>query len=178
MIFKELAVKDAFIIEIEKRTDSRGFFARTWCKNEFEAHGLNTRFVQANVAYSEKKGTLRGLHYQIAPYEEAKLIRCTRGAVYDVIIDIRKSSPTYMRWIGVELTENNYKILYVPEGFAHGYQTLQDNTEVIYQVSQFYTPNAEQGVRWNDLAFNIDWPETENRIIHEKDQTWPAYRAL
>lgn len=176
MIFKETAVKDAYIIEIERRTDDRGFFARTWCRKEFEAQGLNTNLVQANVAFNIKRGTLRGMHYQVSPYEETKLIRCTKGAIYDVIIDIRKNSPTYMKWIGVELTADNYKMLYVPEGFAHGYQTLRDNTEVSYQVSQFYAPNSEQGVRWDDPAFNIKWPETEKVIISEKDQAWPDYR--
>lgn len=176
MIFKETAVKDAYIIEIERRTDDRGFFARTWCRKEFEAQGLNTNLVQANVAFNIKRGTLRGMHYQISPYEETKLIRCTKGAIYDVIIDIRRNSPTYMKWIGAELTADNYRMLYVPEGFAHGYQTLQDNSEVSYQVSQFYTPNSEQGVRWNDPAFKITWPETEKVIISEKDRSWPDYR--
>jgi dTDP-4-dehydrorhamnose 3,5-epimerase len=176
MIFKETAVKDAFVIEIEKRTDDRGFFARTWCKNEFEKHGLNTNLVQVNIAYNKKRGTLRGMHYQIAPYAETKLIRCTKGAIYDVIIDIRKNSSTYKQWIGVELTEDNYKMLYVPEGFAHGYLTIKDQTEVIYQVSQFYAPNSEQGIRWDDPSFNIKWPETDERIISEKDRNWTDHR--
>lgn len=177
MIFKPTAVKDAFIIEIEARTDNRGFFARTWCKNEFEKHGLNTNLVQANIACNRKRGTIRGMHYQVYPYAETKLIRCTKGVIYDVIIDIRESSPTYKNWIGVELTEDNYKMLYVPEGLAHGYQTLKDNTEVIYQVSQFYTPNSEQGIRWDDKFFDVKWPETEERIISEKDRMWADYRA-
>ena len=176
MIFKKTAVKDAFIIELEKICDDRGFFARVWCKNEFEAHGLNTRLVQANVASNKKRGVIRGLHYQISPYEESKLIRCTKGAIYDVIIDLRKDSPTYKQWIGVELSADNYRMLYVPEGFAHGYQTLQDNTEVTYQVSQFYTPDSERGIRWDDPTFNIKWPETEKQIMTEKDQSWLDYR--
>ena len=176
MIFKKTAVRDAYIVEFEKISDDRGFFARAWCKNEFEAHGLNTRLVQANVASNKKKGVIRGLHYQISPYEESKLIRCTKGAVYDVIIDLREDSPTNKQWIGVELSDENYRMLYVPEGFAHGYQTLQDNTEVTYQVSQFYTPNSERGIRWDDPTFNITWPDTEKRIITEKDQSWPDYR--
>jgi len=173
MIFKECKLKGAFIIEIDKKSDDRGFFARTWCKNEFEAQGLSTKFVQVNLAFNEKKGILRGMHYQRNPYEEVKLVRCTRGALYDVIIDIRKDSPTYKQWIGIELTQDNYRMLYIPEGFAHGYQTLQDHTEIIYQVSQFYTPNAEGGVRWDDPTVNIVWPETEERNISSKDQMWP-----
>ena len=173
MIFTESKLKGAFIIEMEKRSDDRGFFARTWCKHEFEIQGLCTNFVQVNLAFNEKKGILRGMHYQRNPYEEVKLVRCTRGALYDVIVDIRKSSSTYKKWIGVELTQDNYKMLYVPEGFAHGYQTLQDHTEIIYQVSQFYTPNSEGGVRWNDPTVNIVWPETEERNISPKDQMWP-----
>ena len=173
MIFKESKLKGAFIIEIDKKSDDRGFFARTWCKNEFEAQGLSTKFVQVNLAFNEKKGILRGMHYQKNPYEEVKLVRCTRGALYDVIIDIRKDSPTYKQWIGIELTQDNYRMLYIPEGFAHGYQTLQDHTEIIYQVSQFYTPNAEGGVRWDDPTVNIVWPETEERNISSKDQMWP-----
>ncbi len=173
MIFTESKLKGAFIIEMDKKGDDRGFFARTWCKNEFEAQGLSAQFVQVNLAFNEKKGILRGMHYQRTPYEEVKLVRCTRGALYDVIIDIRKSSPTYKQWIGVELTQNNYRMLYVPEGFAHGYQTLEDHTEIIYQVSQFYSPNAEGGVRWDDATVNIVWPETEERIISPKDKAWP-----
>ncbi|MDR4506240.1 MAG: dTDP-4-dehydrorhamnose 3,5-epimerase [Candidatus Scalindua sp.] len=176
MIFTETKLKGAFIIEPEKLKDERGFFARIWCKKEFEAHGLNTRLVQTNVAFNKKKGVLRGMHYQVTPYEETKLIRCTEGAIYDVIIDLRESSPTYKQWIGVELTQDNYKMLYVPECFAHGYQTLQDNTEVSYQVSQFYAPNSEQGIRWNDPSFTIQWPEAKEKIISVKDQRWPDYR--
>ncbi|MCK4826502.1 dTDP-4-dehydrorhamnose 3,5-epimerase, partial [bacterium] len=154
MIFTETQLRGAYIIEIEKLKDNRGFFARTWCQKEFEEHGLTPRVVQANVSSNKKKGTLRGMHYQIAPYEETKLVRCTRGAIYDVIIDLRPASPTYTQWVGVELTADNYKMLYVPENFAHGFQTLEDNTEVTYQVSQFYTPGSESGIRWGDPAFD------------------------
>jgi dTDP-4-dehydrorhamnose 3,5-epimerase len=175
MIFTETKLKDAFIIEIEKIGDERGFFARVWCQNEFEARGLNSRWVQANLAFSKKRGTLRGLHYQIAPYEEAKLMRCIRGAMYDVIVDLRQDSPTYKQWLGVELTEDNRRMLYVPEGFAHGYQTLVDDTEVFYPVSQFYTPGAERGMRWDDPAFAVEWPVTENLTVSEKDKSWPEY---
>jgi dTDP-4-dehydrorhamnose 3,5-epimerase len=175
MIFTETKLKDAFIIEIEKIGDERGFFARVWCQNEFEARGLNSCWVQANLAFSKKRGTLRGLHYQIAPYEEAKLMRCIRGAMYDVIVDLRQDSPTYKQWLGVELTEDNRRMLYVPEGFAHGYQTLVDDTEVFYPVSQFYTPGAERGMRWDDPAFAVEWPVTENLTVSEKDKSWPEY---
>jgi len=175
MIFEKTALAGAFIIEIEKREDERGFFARAWCQEEFEAHGLNTRWVQANLAFSKKKGTLRGLHFQIAPYEEIKLMRCTRGAIFDVILDLRPESPTYKQWFGVELTADNHRMLYVPGGFAHGYQSLVVDTEVFYPVSQFYVPRAEQGVRWNDPAFAIEWPLTKNLILSEKDKSWPDY---
>lgn len=178
MIFSQTAVKDAFIIELEKRSDERGFFARSWCKNEFHVKGLNTNLVQSNIAFNKHKGTLRGLHYQISPYEETKLIRCTKGSIYDVIVDLRVSSPSYMKWIGVELTDDNYRMLYVPEGFAHGYQTLEDNSEVTYQVTQFYTPDAERGIRWNDPSFNISWLITAEMIISEKDQSWPDYHGV
>lgn len=175
MIFTETKLKGAFIIEIEKRGDERGFFARAWCQREFEAHGLNMRWIQANLAFSRRRGTLRGLHYQIAPYGEAKLMSCIRGAIYDVIVDLRPQSPTCKQWLGVELTADSHKMLYVPAGFAHGYQTLVDNTETFYPVSQFYAPEFEGGVRWNDPAFGIEWPEVDERIISGKDKNWPDY---
>jgi dTDP-4-dehydrorhamnose 3,5-epimerase len=173
MIFTETKLKGAFIVEVEKRGDARGFFARAWCKEEFAANGLNTNLVQSNIAFSKKAGTLRGLHYQAKPYEEVKLVRCTRGAVYDVIVDLRLESPMYMGWVGVELTAGNYKMLYVPENFAHGYQTLTDHAEVTYHVSQVYSPASERGIRWNDPAIKIEWPKVDMRIISEKDQCWP-----
>lgn len=175
MIFKETKLQGVFIIEIEKRQDDRGFFARAWCKKEFEAHGLNVHLVQANLAFSQKKGTLRGMHYQMSPYEEAKLVRCIKGAIFDVAIDLRPDSSTYKEWVAVELTEDNHKTFYIPENFAHGYQTLTDNTELFYQVSQFYSPKYECGVRWNDPVFGIEWPETDNLMISEKDKNWPDY---
>ncbi len=175
MIFLETILKGAYIIEPESIKDRRGFFARTWCKQEFEAGGLNPQIVQCNIAFNIKKGTIRGMHYQRAPYEEVKLVRCTKGAIYDVIIDLRLDSPTYGKWVGVELTVVNHKMLYVPEGFAHGYQTLEDNTEVFYQVSQFYTPGAEQGIRWDDPSFDIVWPESEFTLISDKDRNWPDF---
>jgi dTDP-4-dehydrorhamnose 3,5-epimerase len=173
MIFTETKLTGAFIIDIEKREDARGFFARTWCKEEFAANGLDTNLVQSNIAFSTYIGTLRGLHYQVQPYEEVKLVRCTKGAIYDVIIDLRSDSPTYMHWISVELTESNYKMLYVPEGFAHGYQTLTARAEVTYQVSQVYSPASERGIRWNDPVIGVEWPKVDTRIISEKDQSWP-----
>lgn len=175
MIFTETKLPGAFIIDIEKHQDDRGFFARAWCQNEFEAQGLNTHWVQANLGFSNKKGTIRGLHYQIAPHAEIKLIRCIRGAVYDVIVDLRPESPTYKQWLGVELTADNHKMFYIPEGFAHGYQALVDDAETFYQVSQFYAPGAEKGIRWNDSAFNIEWAITKNLILSEKDKSWPDY---
>ncbi len=175
MNFHETKLKGAFVIELERKEDERGFFARAWCQKEFEAHGLNRNLVQANVSYNRKRGTLRGLHYQVAPHEEAKLVRCFRGAIYDVIVDLRPDSPTYLRWIGVELTAENRCMLYVPEGFAHGFQTLEDDTEVFYQVSQFYTPGAERGVRWDDPTFAIEWPAAKRRVISVKDQNWPLF---
>jgi len=175
MVFEETQLKGAFVIDLKKREDERGFFARTWCRKEFEDHGLNGDLVQSNLSFNTRKGTLRGLHYQVSPYAESKLVRCTKGAICDVIIDLRSSSPTFRHWFGVELTENNYRMLYVPEGFAHGYQTLQDHTEVIYHVSQCYVPNAEYGIRWDDPSFEIEWPMTEGRTISPKDQMWPNY---
>lgn len=174
MLFKETKLKGAFIIEPEKREDERGFFARTYCRKEFEAARLNPNFLQANMSYNRRKGTLRGMHYQNAPYEECKLIRCTRGAIYDVIIDLRQDSPTFRQWIGVELTADNYRMLFVPEKFAHGFLTLEDNVEVSYQVSQFYTPGSEGGIRYNDPGIGITWPG-EILVISDKDRSWPDY---
>jgi dTDP-4-dehydrorhamnose 3,5-epimerase len=175
MIFIETKLPGAYIITLQKTEDSRGSFARAWCQKEFAARGLNPNVVQCNLSFSPKKGTLRGMHYQVAPYEEAKLIRCLKGAIYDVIIDLRPTSSTYLQWAGVELTAENHQLFYVPEGSAHGFQTLCDNTEVFYQVSQFYQPGAERGVRWNDPAFGIMWPETEHRLLSVKDQNWPDF---
>jgi dTDP-4-dehydrorhamnose 3,5-epimerase len=175
MIFTETELPGAFVIDIEPHEDERGFFARVWCEREFEEHGLSTRIAQCNVAYNQAKWTLRGMHYQEAPHAEVKLVRCTRGSVYDVIVDLRPESPTFRHWIGVELTAENRRTLYVPEGFAHGYQTLEDGTETYYQVSKFYEPGAERGVRWDDPAFEISWPPAGRRIVSAKDLAWPAY---
>ena len=177
MIFKTTEIEGAFVIEMEKIQDDRGYLARTFCQKEFEAHGLSTFLAQANTVFSHHKGTLRGMHYQRAPYAEAKLMRCIHGAAFDVIIDLRPGSKSYCRWFGVELTADNGRMLYVPEGFAHGYQTLKDDTELFYPVSQFYTPQAEQGVRWNDARFNISWPIITDVLLSEKDRAWPDFTA-
>lgn len=168
MIFKETKLKGAFIIEPERLEDERGFFARTFCQKEFKKYGLNFSIVQCNISFNKKKGTLRGMHYQVAPHEEAKIVSCIRGAIYDVIIDLRKDSPTYCKWFAVKLTVENYKMFYIPKGFAHGFQTLEDDTMVFYQMSEFYHPECAQGARWNDPAFGIEWPVSV-KIISEKD---------
>ena len=164
----------AFVIEAERRMDQRGFFARTFCQQEFEAHGLNAQVVQCNVSFNKCKGALRGMHYQAAPFAEAKLVRCTSGSIYDVIIDLRPSSATFKQYFAVELSAENPRMLYIPEGFAHGFQTLQDDTEVFYQMTQQYSAEHARGVRWNDPAFGIEWPEGE-RIIIERDQNYPDF---
>ena len=172
MIFRETTLKGAFVIEIEKFEDKRGFFARAWCQKEVEANGLVSRVVQTNISFNKKRGTLRGMHYQVAPYEQIKLIRCTRGVIYDVIIDLRPDSPTFRKWTGVKLTAENYTMLYVPENFAHGFQTLENNTEATYQVSQFYSPESERGFRYDDPVFQVEWP-LPVEVISEKDIAWP-----
>jgi dTDP-4-dehydrorhamnose 3,5-epimerase len=174
MIFTDTKLVDAYIIEPEKKHDVRGFFARVWCQQEFANHGLISHLVQINVSHNKKCGTLRGMHYQVEPFQESKLVRCTRGAIYDVIIDLRQNSPTYRQWLGVKLTADDYKMLYVPEGFAHGFQTLEDNTEVVYQVSEFYAPQSEGGVRYDDPAWGIVWP-VDVQVISDKDRNWPDY---
>lgn len=174
MIFTETELGGAFTIDLEQREDDRGFFARSWDENEFRDHGLNPRIVQCNVSFNHHAGTLRGMHFQNAPHAEAKLIRCTMGAILDVIIDLRPDSPTFKRWIGVELTAENRRSLYVPEGFAHGYQTLADGTETFYQVSEFYAPGSEGGVRYDDPVFAIEWPR-EVTVISPKDASWSDF---
>ena len=175
MIFTPLELAGAFLVELEPRADDRGFFARAWCRDEFERHGLNPALEQCNLSFNHVRGTLRGMHFQREPHAEAKLIRCTRGAIFDVIVDLRPSSPTFTRWVGVELTEENRSALYVPEGFAHGYQTLADATETLYQVSVSYAPDAEGGARWDDPTFGIRWPQADERVISEKDRSWPDF---
>ena len=174
MKFLETSLKDAYIVEIEPIEDNRGLFARSWCKREFEAHRLNPEIVQCNISFNIKKGTLRGMHYQTKPFKEAKLVRCTRGAIFDVIIDLRADSPTFKDWFAVELTDKNRKMLYIPERFAHGFQTLKDNTEVFYQMSEYYSPEYSKGIRWNDPSFSIKWPE-DKRNISKRDQQYPDF---
>jgi len=174
MDFIETKLKGAFLIRLKKIEDDRGFFARGWCREEFVQHGLNPDMVQLNVGFSHKKGTLRGMHYQEKPSQEVKLIRCTRGAIFDVIIDLRPGSLTRKQWCGVELTAENTHMLYAPEGFAHGYQTLVDDTEMYYFTSAFYASSAARGVRYNDPTFCIQWPLPVT-AISEADQKWPDY---
>lgn len=174
MIFKETKLKGAFIIEPEKLEDSRGFFARSWCQKEMKAHGLSPQLAQCNISFNKKRATLRGMHYQVKPYEEIKIVRCTLGAIYDVIVDIRPESSTFKQWLAVELSADNRKMFYIPEGFAHGFQTLVDDTEVFYQMSEFFAPGSAQGIRWDDPAFNITWP-IANPILSEKDSQYVSF---
>lgn len=174
MIFTKTALDGAFIIEPERLEDERGFFARTWCQSECEAHGLDQKLVQCNISFNKKKGTLRGMHYQTKPCEEAKLVRCTMGAIYDVIIDLRPDSPSFKQWMAVELTMDNRRMLYVPHECAHGFQTLEDNAEVFYQMSALYAPTYARGVRWDDPAFGIRWPIAV-RIMSDRDKSYPDF---
>lgn len=173
MIFTETILKGAFIVDIKRLEDERGFFGRSFCKNEFEQYGLNPNIAQANISYNKKRGTLRGLHMQLAPHGESKLIRCSRGSIFDVIVDLRTNSETYTKWFGIELSAESYRMLYVPEGFAHGFITMEDDTDVEYQISQFYAPDAAVGYLWNDPAFNIKWP-IYPEYISEKDKQNPV----
>ena len=175
MIFIETELKGAYIIEPERLGDGRGFFARSFCKNEFKDYGLKDNLVQCNISFNKAKGTMRGMHLQVPPKEEAKLVRCTMGAICDVIVDLRKNSPTYKMHVGVTLTSDNRKMLYVPEGFAHGFVTLEDNTEVFYQMSEFYAPECAIGYRWNDPAFCIEWPQDVN-VISDRDRDYPDFK--
>jgi len=174
MIFTETQLPGVYIIDPERREDDRGFFARVWCRRELEEHGLNARVAQVNAGFTHRKGGLRGLHYQLPPRQEAKLVRCTMGALLDVILDLRPQSPTYRRWVGVELTAQNRRLVYVPEGCAHGYQTLVDNTEMYYQTSEFYAADLARGVRYDDPAFAIGWP-LPITSISAADRSWPDY---
>jgi dTDP-4-dehydrorhamnose 3,5-epimerase len=176
MIFDETPLKGAYVIELERLEDERGFFARTFCANEFADHGLEPVVAQANLSFNPRAGTLRGMHYQVAPSEEVKLVRCTGGAIVDVIVDLRPESPTYLGHFGLELSADNRKALYVPKSFAHGYQTLVDDSEVVYQVSEFYAPGREQGLRHDDPALGIEWPVPVS-VISEKDRGWPLLES-
>jgi dTDP-4-dehydrorhamnose 3,5-epimerase len=175
VIFTQTKLSGAYIIELEKKTDNRGFFARSWCQEEFRAHSLPLQFVQCNVSWNERKGTLRGMHRQIAPHEECKLIRCTHGSIYTVALDLRLDSLTFGQWLGLELTDQNHKSLWVPGGFAVGYQTLEDYSEILYLISEFYSPNSERGIRYNDPAFAIEWP-MKVTVISDKDLGWADYQ--
>lgn len=174
MIFHETGIPDVLVVEAELRSDERGFFARTWCRRDFRERGLNPDLVQASLSFSPRAGTLRGLHWQAAPSEEAKLVRCTRGAIYDVAVDLRPGSRTYRQWLGETLSAQKYRMLYLPEGVAHGFLTLADDTEVTYQMSQYHDPASQRGARYDDPAFRIRWP-AEVRVISDRDAGWSDY---
>lgn len=176
MIFTETRLQGAFIIEVERKEDERGFFARSWCRDEFIGHGLDAQLLQCSISFNKKQGTLRGMHYQIAPHHENKLVRCTMGAIYDVILDLRPTSPTFKHWQAVELSAENRRMLYIPKGLAHGFQTLADNSEVFYQISAEYHPEAARAVRWDDTAFGISWPAAE-RIMSAQDRQHPDFES-
>ena len=174
MIFTETKIKGAYIIDLERMEDERGFFARSFCQEEFSAHGLQTDVAQSNISFNRKKGTLRGMHLQVSPAAEAKLVRCTRGAVHDVIVDLRPEEPTYCEWIAVRMTEDDERALYIPEGIAHGFQALRDGTELFYQMFASYAPPWQRGVRWDDPTFGIEWP-IPNPIMSERDRSYPPF---
>lgn len=174
MMFTETRLQGAFVIEPEKKEDERGFFARSWCQKEFADHNLAFHVVQCNISFNRQRGTLRGMHYQLAPRAEDKIVRCTRGTIYDVIIDLRTGSPTFKQHVGEVLTASNYKMMYVPKGFAHGFQSLEDNTEVFYHMSEIYAPELARGVRYNDPAFGIKWP-IEQLIINDRDRNYSNF---
>ncbi|GAP21741.1 dTDP-4-dehydrorhamnose 3,5-epimerase [Leptolinea tardivitalis] len=173
MLFQKTEFDGLFIIEPEKHTDERGFFARTWCVHEFADHGLVSDLAQCSISFNARKGTLRGMHYQVEPYPETKVVRCTMGAIFDVVIDLRPGSTTYRKWFSVELSAENRRALYIPDGMAHGFQTLEDNSEVYYMISEFYHPECARGIRWNDPAIGIEWP-IEGKTISERDATFPV----
>jgi dTDP-4-dehydrorhamnose 3,5-epimerase len=176
MIFLETKLPGVYEIQVERKADERGFFARTWCQEEFASHGLNPGLVQCSVSFNARKGTLRGMHYQAAPFPETKVVRCTQGSLFDVVVDLRPQSPTFRQWVGVTLTPAKRNMMYVPENCAHGFITLEDETEIFYQISEFFKPELSRGVRWNDPAFKIDWPEPVT-MIAERDRTYPAFKA-
>jgi len=176
MIFKPTKIPDVYLLEIEPIEDDRGFFARSWCKDEFISRGLSAELMQCGISFNKMSGTVRGMHFQETPYEEVKLVRCTKGAVYDVVLDLRKDSPTYTEHVGFRLSESNHKMVYIPAGLAHGYQTLENDTEVYYQISQVYKKEYSQGVRWNDPCFSIEWPGPVT-LISERDQSYEDYTA-
>jgi dTDP-4-dehydrorhamnose 3,5-epimerase len=175
MIFSHTPIQGSFLIDIEPRSDERGMFARVFCRREFDAIGITTDFVQANVSICAKRGTIRGLHWQKAPHGEPKLFRCTRGEIFEASVDLRPESPTYRQWFGIRLDAYNHRMLFVPAGCANGYQALTDDAEVTYFAGAFYTPEAERGMRWNDPSFMIDWPVLDGVIVSPKDASWPDY---
>jgi len=175
MIFRETKLAGVYQIDIERFDDERGFFAPSFSAKEFAAREMTSSFVESNISFSRIHGTLRGMHYQAAPHGQAKLVRCTQGAIYDVAVDLRPASPTFRQWVGVELTAENRSMLYLPDDCAHGFQTLMDNTEVFYMVSQVYAPNSGRGFRWDDPAFGIEWPEVEERIVLQRDREYPNF---
>lgn len=175
MRFEETGLKDAYLIYLDKHVDSRGFFARTFCIEELKNNGINFSIEQCNISFNLKKGTLRGLHYQIENYAEAKIVTCTKGAMYDVILDLRSESPTFLEWKGFYLDATNEKYLYIPQGFAHGFQTLEDNTEIYYQMSASYNPDYARGIRWNDKQFDITWPDRQP-VISDRDAAFPDFK--
>jgi dTDP-4-dehydrorhamnose 3,5-epimerase len=177
MIFRSTRISGAFEIDIERNTDERGFFARSWCQKEFEKHGLNARLVQCSISFNKRKGTLRGMHYQVDPHAEAKVVRCGQGSIYDIVLDLRPQSTTFKQWASVVLTAEKHNMIYVPEGCAHGFLTLDDNSEVFYQMSEFYHPELSRGVRWNDPAFEITLPASVE-VISERDRTYPDFEAV
>jgi dTDP-4-dehydrorhamnose 3,5-epimerase len=174
MTFIETTLVGVVEVHLDPQSDERGFFARSWCEEEFASHGLNPRLVQCNVSFNVKKGTLRGMHYQVEPFQEAKLVRCTQGAIYDVAVDLRPQSPTFKRWVATVLSAENRNMLYIPEGCAHGFLTLTDNTEVFYQMSEFYHPESARGVRFDDPAFQLVWSD-KIEVISERDRTYPNF---
>ena len=173
MVFNKLPFDGLYLIDLHRLEDERGFFARTFCEKEFEKIGLHSKFPQSNISFNLKQGTVRGMHFQVAPYEEIKIVRCTRGAIYDVVVDLRPSSATYKKWLGIELSDSNRSMLYIPGGFAHGFQTQTDQTELFYQMSTVYVPDAARGVRWDDPSLQIKWPLPVS-IISQKDLTYAS----
>ena len=174
MIFAETTIKGAYTVDVERHRDDRGYFARSWCQQEFTQHGLVGKIVQTNISFNNRAGTLRGMHYQVAPFEEVKVVRVTRGSLFDVIVDLRPASPSFKQWYGVELSQDNQRALYIPTGCAHGFLTLADDTEVTYLMSEFFAPQAARGFRWNDDAFGIAWPR-DVAVISDRDRTWPDF---
>ncbi|MEI6293413.1 MAG: dTDP-4-dehydrorhamnose 3,5-epimerase [Methanomicrobiales archaeon] len=176
MIYTETKINGVYIIEPELLNDERGFFARSFCKEEFAKYGFETDIVQCNISYNKKKGTLRGMHYQVPLFEEAKIVSCIEGSIYDVVVDLRRDSSTYCQWVAIDLSDKNFKMMFIPKGCAHGFQTLEDNTMVYYQMMEFFHPECAKGVRWDDPAFKIEWPNVRKRVISDKDLSYNNYR--